>query len=150
MQTFAVEGMTCGKCRAKVEAALAAISPGAKVTLDPPQAVFPNGVNFAAANAVLAAVGSYRVSDVARHSTAVPLSQGSPGRSWFQTYFPLLLITAFISVAAFAGTQGSGMMFHLWMINFMAGFFLAFSFFKLLDVRGFADAYSGYDLIAMN
>ena len=35
------------------------------------------------------------------------------------------------------------------MINFMAGFFLVFSFFKLLDVRGFADAYSSYDLVAM-
>jgi hypothetical protein len=30
----------------------------------------------------------------------------------------------------------------------MAGFFLVFSFFKLLDIRGFADAYRGYDVIA--
>jgi hypothetical protein len=31
---------------------------------------------------------------------------------------------------------------------FMAGFFLVFSFFKLLDVAAFADAYAGYDLLA--
>jgi hypothetical protein len=31
---------------------------------------------------------------------------------------------------------------------FMAGFFLAFSFFKLLDVQGFVTAYRGYDLLA--
>ena len=31
---------------------------------------------------------------------------------------------------------------------FMAGFFLAFSFFKMLDIAGFADSYSGYDLLA--
>lgn len=30
----------------------------------------------------------------------------------------------------------------------MAGFFLVFSFFKLLDLRGFADAYRGYDILA--
>jgi hypothetical protein len=31
---------------------------------------------------------------------------------------------------------------------FMAGFFIVFAFFKLLDIRAFADAYSGYDLLA--
>ena len=31
---------------------------------------------------------------------------------------------------------------------FMAGFFLVFSFFKLLDIKAFATAYSGYDLLA--
>jgi hypothetical protein len=34
------------------------------------------------------------------------------------------------------------------MAHFMAGFFLIFSFFKMLDLRAFADAYAGYDLIA--
>jgi hypothetical protein len=31
---------------------------------------------------------------------------------------------------------------------FMAGFFLSFAFFKLLDIPAFADAYAGYDLLA--
>jgi hypothetical protein len=30
----------------------------------------------------------------------------------------------------------------------MAGFFLVFSFFKLLDLRGFVDAYRSYDVVA--
>ena len=30
----------------------------------------------------------------------------------------------------------------------MGGFFIAFSFFKMLDVKGFADAYRTYDLVA--
>jgi hypothetical protein len=34
------------------------------------------------------------------------------------------------------------------MAQFMAGFFLVFSAFKLLDIRGFADAYATYDLLA--
>lgn len=32
--------------------------------------------------------------------------------------------------------------------RFMAGFFLAFSFFKLLDLRAFADSYASYDIVA--
>lgn len=34
------------------------------------------------------------------------------------------------------------------MSNFMGGFFLAFSFFKFLDLRGFAAGFARYDLIA--
>jgi hypothetical protein len=32
---------------------------------------------------------------------------------------------------------------------FMGGFFLAFSFFKMLDIKAFADSYAMYDLVAM-
>jgi copper chaperone CopZ len=142
--TLAVDGMTCGKCRAKVEAALEALSPGASVTLDPPQATFKSSVDMVAANTALAGLGNYRLSQPENAQFAIET------KSWIATYWPLLLIAAFITVASFAGTAGSGMVFHNWMINFMAGFFLVFSFFKLLDVRGFADAYSNYDLIAIN
>ena len=31
---------------------------------------------------------------------------------------------------------------------FMAGFFLSFSFFKMLDLKGFADSYTMYDIVA--
>ncbi len=34
------------------------------------------------------------------------------------------------------------------MQNFMGAFFLAFAFFKLLDLRGFADSYHMYDIVA--
>lgn len=35
-----------------------------------------------------------------------------------------------------------------WMSHFMSGFFLVFSFFKLLDLSGFAKAYATYDIVA--
>jgi hypothetical protein len=34
------------------------------------------------------------------------------------------------------------------MRSFMAGFFLVFSFFKFLDIKGFANSYASYDLLA--
>ncbi len=144
-QILSVEGMTCGGCRTKVERALEALFPGASVTLEPPRAVFKSGVDIVAANAALAELGKYRLSQ----PSARPALDTIETKSWVATYWPLLLIAAFITVASFAGTAGSGMVFHNWMINFMAGFFLVFSFFKLLDLRGFADAYSSYDLVAM-
>lgn len=66
-----------------------------------------------------------------------------------QSYYPLLLILFYLLgvVGLVEITIGS---FH-WeraMRNFMAGFFLVFSFFKILNVTAFADAYMTYDVVA--
>jgi copper chaperone CopZ len=98
------------------------------------------------------------------------LTADDAGQSWLATYRPLLLIFAFIlgasilvqvggvGMAGMAGMEGmddmpgmggwASVTFDETMRYSMAGFFLAFSFFKLLDVRAFADAYAGYDLLA--
>lgn len=69
--------------------------------------------------------------------------------SWFETYKPVLLIGLYLVLTTLV-IQAGGNEFNAeeWMRHFMAGFFLVFSFFKLLDLRGFADAYSSYDIIA--
>ena len=36
----------------------------------------------------------------------------------------------------------------VWMRHFMAGFFLVFSFFKFLNLKGFAESYVMYDVLA--
>ena len=65
------------------------------------------------------------------------------------TYRPLILILLFISgttlLSQFPFEDFSAL---LWMRHFMAGFFVVFSFFKLLSLEGFADSYSRYDIIA--
>ncbi len=35
-----------------------------------------------------------------------------------------------------------------WMQHFMAGFFIVFSFFKLMNLGGFAEGYGSYDIVA--
>lgn len=65
------------------------------------------------------------------------------------SYYPLVLILAYLLGAvglvelASGGFDGMRAMRH-----FMAGFFLVFSFFKLLDLPAFATSYSGYDIVA--
>ncbi|MFI5241024.1 MAG: heavy metal-binding domain-containing protein [Microgenomates group bacterium] len=65
--------------------------------------------------------------------------------SKFKTYQPLIII---ISLISFVSLVSSGLDFKLFLMNFMSGFFLVFSGFKLLDLNGFAQGYSTYDLIA--
>jgi copper chaperone CopZ len=71
---------------------------------------------------------------------------------FFTTYKPLLLILAFIIggvIVREAIAEPNGrFIWHSMMANFMGGFFLAFSFFKLLDVKGFASSYRMYDFPA--
>ena len=64
-------------------------------------------------------------------------------------YKPLILVFAYILgvtlLVEFANGQFN---LHRFMPNFMAGFFLVFSFFKLLDLAGFAKSYAMYDVLA--
>jgi len=65
------------------------------------------------------------------------------------SYYPLVMILVYLLLAAPAAELALGSFDWMRaMRHFMAGFFLIFSFFKLLDLRGFADSYAMYDLIA--
>ena len=73
-----------------------------------------------------------------------PASDESP-----VTFYPLALIGAFlVGVVGLVEWRAGGVDPMRAMSHFMAGFFLVFSFFKLLDLRAFAAAYSTYDVIA--
>jgi copper chaperone CopZ len=65
------------------------------------------------------------------------------------TYYPLALLAGFlVGVVALIEVRAGGFDWTRAMGNFMGAFFLSFSFFKLLDLRGFADSYRGYDIVA--
>jgi copper chaperone CopZ len=70
--------------------------------------------------------------------------------SWFKSYKPILLVFMYLSIVSMlAAYQTSGVnKFHAWMNYFMAGFFIVFSFFKLLNLEGFAESYAMYDIVA--
>jgi copper chaperone CopZ len=66
-----------------------------------------------------------------------------------RTYYPLALIAAYLVGVVALVEWHSGRPDPMRAMNhFMAGFFLVFSFFKLLDLRAFASAYSTYDIVA--
>lgn len=72
-----------------------------------------------------------------------------PAASRSESLFPLLLIVGYIAGTALLIEAGGGTFnLHRLMQNFMAGFFLVFSFFKFLDLPGFAQTYRTYDVIA--
>jgi hypothetical protein len=67
--------------------------------------------------------------------------------SFAQRYKPLLVIIATVAFSAAALALVDGRM-HRFMETFMGLFFVNFAMFKLIDLKGFADGFSMYDLIA--
>lgn len=146
-QTFPIAGMSCGSCATKISARLLQhpdISQ-ADVTLEPPQARisarFP--LRDEDMNDWLKPLEKYHVADTR------PKAASEEPKKDAQTYRPLLLLLAYllgvIGVVMASSGQFEAMMA---MRLFMGGFFVAFSFFKMLDLRGFSDAYRSYDLVA--
>ena len=62
-QIVKISGMGCMGCVASVEKALKALDPAVKVTLEPPQAQFSDGVkaDLVAVARALAGAGSYKI-----------------------------------------------------------------------------------------
>jgi len=157
---YTVTGMTCGGCVARVKATLEKLAGTAEVTLNPPEAKLTNAsADLATINKALAEVGHYALHNVAGDITQKTSTQTAdlktiadvePAKSWLATYFPLLLIFGFILLVTLSiQLQQPRFDTEAFMMHFMAGFFLVFSFFKLLDIKGFASSYAMYDLLAM-
>lgn len=146
-----VSGMHCGSCVARIEGALREVDgvTDARVTLTPPAAEFETDrpVALARLNEAVASRGSYRLED--RAPSAVERKPAAEAQRPPESLYPLFLIVGYLLgvVALVAAATGDGSLDSA-MRHFMAGFFLVFSFFKLLDLRGFVETYRGYDLFA--
>ncbi len=156
-QTYALEGLHCNACIGRVTKKLEPLAEKVNVTLDPMQVVLENPVaDVGALQAAVAAAGKYQMiapqPSVASPTTSTGWEDEEPQAGWLATYSPLLLIIGYILGAVLLVQLGHGGVKAITvdetMRYFMAGFFLVFSFFKLLDINAFADAYIGYDLLA--
>lgn len=67
--------------------------------------------------------------------------------SSLNNYMPLIIIIGLILLTAVAIDFREFSLKNI-IYNFMAGFFLVFAGFKLIDIKGFAQGYSTYDLLA--
>lgn len=157
--TYKVNGMTCGKCLAAVKSALSKVEgiQKADVTLDPPQAVITMEAHIPTEvmNKHLASAGKYSLEETEsmHHEMSAAFIDENKlpeeKRSFFTAYKPILLVFAYlIGITVLSEVTKSRFNLMTSMNTFMAGFFLIFSFFKLLDVKGFAYSYMSYDIIA--
>ena len=171
--TYPLTGLHCGACIKRVTDALLPLAKDVVVTLSPMQVTLNAGdERFELLQAAVAAAGKYSLNTPSQPAITsgslnadLPMQNQLLGtnsaileeKSWLGTYYPLLLIIGLLCVASVLAQIGSartaGLGFEVLtpsetMRYFMAGFFIVFAFFKLLDINGFANAYAGYDLLA--
>ncbi len=137
--------MTCTSCEAKVKSALLLVNnvTAVEVSKADNSATVTMDKHVALSELQNALESKYKISPI-HHSEAVEQT-----KSWFSTYKPILIIFIYISGITIL-LQASNNQFDAmqWMRHFMAGFFLVFSFFKMLNLKAFAESYVMYDVVA--
>jgi copper chaperone CopZ len=152
IDTYKVTGMTCSGCEAKVKDLLQDVRGVRNVSVDKSkeEAVvdMTRYVPIEEFQAKLDPTNKYHISKMAVADQHDHMHEEEK-KSWLATYMPLLLLFGYlVVVTGLLEWRNGGFSAFRWMNHFMAGFFLVFSFFKLLDLQGFANSYSMYDIIA--
>jgi copper chaperone CopZ len=148
--SYQISGMTCGSCVARVKSELLKLGDvlEANVQLESPQAVISMSkhVDTGRLQKAISNAGAYTIHEVSGNAGVLPHVEENQEKAG---YYPIFLIFGYIGAGTLLVQWVSGH-FDLmqWMSHFMAGFFLVFSFFKLLNLRAFAQSYQAYDIIA--
>ncbi len=137
--------MTCSSCEAKVKTALLTVDnvKAVEVSKADNTATIAMDKHIAVPDLQKALNSKYQISAIQYNETL------ETEKSWFQTYKPVLLIFFYITgVTLLIHAVNQPFDWMQWMRHFMAGFFLVFSFFKMLNLKAFAESYVMYDVIA--
>jgi copper chaperone CopZ len=152
VHTYKISGMTCSGCEATVKSNLLKLPDVKSVELSKDTGLATIGMSkHISVTDLQSAIGNgkYQISENSNQSAMVSGQVTTENKTWFATYKPLLILFSIILIISFIPSFTTGVVQPLlWMRYFMAGFFICFSYFKLINVKGFADSYSMYDIVA--
>jgi cation transport ATPase len=151
--TYKISGMTCGGCKASVEKSLNDLDDITKVevNLENEEAIITMNSHIELETLQKAFSSKYTISinerETAFTSTQNSTFQVEEEKSKLQQLKPLLLILFYIAVATVL-IHYKNWSWSEFMIDFMGLFYIVFSFFKMLDLKGFPDSFRMYDPLA--
>lgn len=148
--TYTVTGMTCNGCKDSVEKALQSIDAveHVEVDLETSEVVVRMSEHISTAKLQNVLANKFTISENKERnvfkSSAINSEQESND---LKQLFPLFLIFGYITIAAIL------LNYQPWnssnfMLDFMGLFYIVFSFFKLLDLKGFPESFKMYDPLA--
>lgn len=148
--TYNISGMTCSSCKASVEEAFSALPnvENVSVNLEAKEATIKMKSHIEVDTLQNALPEKYKISEkkeknVFQYASNVVEEE----KTDLQQLFPLFLILGYITIASIM------LNINPWdgnnfMLDFMGLFYIVFSFFKLLDLKGFPDSFGMYDPLA--
>ena len=151
--TYIIEGMTCGGCKASVEKYLREIDnvTNVIVNLEQGEAEIAMSNHIDAKTLQNALPEKYLLTEkpeknihTSSNASNFPIEEE---KSKLQQLKPLLLIIFYIATASIL-LHYSNWSWSAFMLDFMGLFYIVFSFFKMLDLKGFPDSFKMYDPLA--
>jgi len=150
--TYKITGMTCGNCKASVEKNLNELENVTEVSIDLEKGEAEITMNSHIETEILqkALPQKYTLSKKEYKNvfnSATTNIEPEEQKTKLQQLKPLLLILGYITVAVIL------MHYKNWnlgeaMLDFMGLFYIVFSFFKMLDLKGFPESFRMYDPLA--
>jgi len=148
--TYNVTGMTCKGCKAAVENSLSALPNVSEVNvnLNTEIATIKMKSHIALETLQDAISDKYKISEHKETNIFNTVSRNDDAKANdLKQLFPLFLILGYILVASTLLNKSTWNLQNF-MLDFMGLFYIVFSFFKLLDLKGFPQSFRMYDPLA--
>ena len=151
--TYKVTGMTCGGCKASVEKYLSEIKEVTSVTVDleKGEAEVQMNTHVSAETLQKALPEKYTITEKVQDKKTIESISSDytieDSTSKLQQLKPLFLIIFYITTASIL-LNYKDWNWGEFMFDFMGLFYIVFSFFKMLDLKGFPDSFRMYDPLA--
>lgn len=151
--TYNIAGMTCNGCKASVEKSLNALDSvnEVKVNLEKGEAEIIMSSHVSTEKLQNALSDKYTITEkqeknvfASSNMSSMPMEEN---KSKLQQLKPLLLIIFYIASASIL-LHYKDWAWSAFMLDFMGLFYIVFSFFKMLDLKGFPESFSMYDPLA--
>jgi len=147
--TYKIEGMTCNNCKASVEKYLNALEyvTNVSVHLENGEAEVTMDKHITTDVLQKALPEKYNLSEKHEKSAFSSTIAIDEEKTKLQQLKPLLLIIFYITTASVL-LHYKDWTWNEFMLDFMGLFYIVFSFFKMLDLKGFPESFSMYDPLA--
>lgn len=148
IRIYSIKGMTCGGCKTSVEEKLSQIGgvETVKVNLEKAEATITMSKAISTLELQNSLPSKYTISDL-QHDNMEEMNKVDT-KSDLQQLFPLFLIFGYLIVASALLNYQRPEFLSGFMLDFMGLFYVVFSFFKFLDLKGFPDSFKMYDPLA--
>lgn len=145
-KTYQVYGMTCEGCKASVEKSILALDNVTKVAIDlsKKEATITSKQAISLPEMQKALSAKYTISEMRKENIS---NFKEEEQSTLKQLYPLFLIFGYILITSILLNRNDWNIENF-MFDFMGLFYIVFSFFKFLDVKGFAMSFQMYDPLA--
>lgn len=148
-RTYTIDGMTCNGCKASVEKHLKTLHNiiSASVNLEKKEVEIESASLISLEKLQSTLPEKFSISEKEKETVFKVTPNSTVSKSELKQLKPLFIIFAYITIASIL-LHYKNWRWNAFMLDFMGLFYIVFSLFKLLDLKGFSKSFAMYDPLA--